>query len=96
MDLIYHLGVLLEPNPTIRSIYFKLRGYCIFYFLIHVLGIYHIVSVGCSLLQYLFPDVIEVKRIGAAIFWDLCIYLVVCFWKNHKLTNFVCFWLKLG
>lgn len=80
MELIDHLGIKPQPNPSIRSALFKCRGYCILFLLFLIAVAYNIFSVLVSSVRCLFPQqAATVKRFCSAAFWDIAIFLAVSF-----------------
>lgn len=77
MELIKHLGLVPQRDPTVLATIYKLRGLIIWYILFNALVGYQIISCISSLLCYTFPDAsTNVKRKACIMFWDLCIYFM--------------------
>lgn len=77
MELIQHLGVIPDPSPTLRSVFYKAKGLVVLYCLLKVVVCYHFISVGCSVMKYIFPEFNDIKKMCGVYFWDVCIYLMV-------------------
>lgn len=78
MELTHHLGLKVQPNPTLQSVLFKCRGYAILVFLFLILANYHVLSAVLSTTAIFFPQFAEsTKRLCSVLFWDLTIYLAL-------------------
>lgn len=80
MELLQHLGVLPDPNPTLRSIYRKAKGIFILYVLFRCACWYHLISAICSLSAVFVPNVAAlIKRQCGEWFWTTAMYFLVSF-----------------
>lgn len=77
MELIGHLGLSPQKDPTVASTIHKLCGFVVWYFLFNLLLLYQVISVISSILSYSFPETsINMKRKACIMFWDICIYFL--------------------
>lgn len=79
MEILDHLGVWPDPNPTIKSIFYKLRGIVIFYIFVRVLLYYYVMSAWMSFVGVFVPNAAEqTKRQCSEWFWTLVFSFLVC------------------
>lgn len=79
MELLHHLGIAPEPNPTLRSIYHKAKGIFVLYILFRILLWYHAILAVCSVSAVFVPNLAaQIKRQCAEWFWTTVMYFIVC------------------
>lgn len=79
MELLEHLGILPLPNPTLKSVCYRVRGTVILYVLFRLLVLYHVMSAVFSSGAIVVPHIAEpAKRACGEWFWSVALYLMVC------------------
>lgn len=79
MELISHLGLVPQPNPTLASVHRKLVGVRRLAHLFLMLLAYHPFSALCSVAALLFPSVDDVKRSMVSELWGYILLWVRLF-----------------
>lgn len=83
MELINHIGVTSDSKHGPISIVSRVRGSLILLILFAAAVFYKLISTACIGLHYLIPESINnIKRMSASMFWELCIYFLVCIIVN--------------
>lgn len=62
IELLEHLVILPDPNPTLVSIFYKSRGILLSYTLFRFLLVYHVMSAMISLVAFNVPNVTEQRK----------------------------------
>ena len=79
MELLYHIGLWSREYLTLYVVWLKVYAMGIFLMLTILLIVLNIISCKCLLFGWAFPDVSgNILRLIQTLFWDCCIYLVVC------------------
>ncbi|CUM47932.1 unnamed protein product [Debaryomyces fabryi] len=88
MELINHIGITSTSENVTTSIISRLRGCFILLFLFAASFLYKFISTICLSLHYLLPESINnIKRLSASMFWELCIYFLVCIINNRYMNS---------
>lgn len=76
IELLTHLGLSTNTDPTLNSIFYKAKGLFIWYIILHAIFLYFLVSFICFLSNFSFPEAsIDLKRKACILFYNFCIYL---------------------